>query len=106
MRPAVRRIHSPPASLIDLICFRWSLIVETLTLDWQADAHIGVLTLNRPTALNAMNTRMIEELLQVFRTQAYNDELRCLILTAPGTRAFCTGGDLKERNGMSNEQWR
>ncbi len=80
--------------------------METLTLDWHADAHIGVLTLNRPTALNAMNTRMIEELLEVFRTQAYNDNLRCLVMTGSGTRAFCTGGDLKERNGMSNEQWR
>ena len=81
--------------------------METITLERHLDdGSIAVLTLNRPSALNAMNTRMIEELLELFRAQAYNESLRCLVLTGAGTRAFCTGGDLKERNGMSNEDWR
>jgi enoyl-CoA hydratase len=81
--------------------------METLKLDWLADArNLAVLTLNRPDALNAMNTRMIAELLNLFREQSYNDDLRCLVLTGAGARSFSTGGDLKERNGMSNEQWR
>jgi enoyl-CoA hydratase len=81
--------------------------METLKLDWLGDAHnLAVLTLNRPDALNAMNTRMITELLDLFREQSYNDDLRCMVLTGAGARSFSTGGDLKERNGMSNEQWR
>jgi enoyl-CoA hydratase len=81
--------------------------VETLSLDWhRGDSSIGVVTLNRPGALNAMNTLMIQELLHLFREQAYNEALRCLVLTGAGSRAFSTGGDLKERNGMSNDQWR
>ena len=81
--------------------------METINLErYLDDDSIAVLTLNRPSALNAMNTRMIEELLELFRAQAYNESLRCLVLTGAGTRAFCTGGDLKERNGMSNEDWR
>lgn len=81
--------------------------MDTLKLDWPAgDSSIGVITLNRPDALNAMNTRMIEELLDLFRRQAYNEALRCLVLAGAGSRAFSTGGDLKERNGMSNDQWR
>jgi len=81
--------------------------METLNLDWPGTAAgLAVLTLNRPGALNAMNTRMMSELLSLFREQSYNDDLRCMIMTGSGSRAFSTGGDLKERNGMSNEQWR
>lgn len=81
--------------------------METLKLDWDgATPGLAVLTLNRPGALNAMNTRMMTELLNLFREQAYNDRLRCMVLTGAGDRSFSTGGDLKERNGMSNDQWR
>jgi enoyl-CoA hydratase len=81
--------------------------MDTLDLGWPlGDSSIGIVTLNRPDALNAMNTPMIQELLDLFREQSYNDELRCMVLTGAGNRAFSTGGDLKERNGMSNEQWR
>lgn len=40
--------------------------------------------------------------------QKYSEEpgdVRCVILTGSGDKAFCAGGDLKERNGMSNEAW-
>jgi enoyl-CoA hydratase/carnithine racemase len=80
--------------------------MDTLKLDWLSDSRIAVVTLNRPDALNAMNTLMIQELLNLFREQAYNEALRCGVITGSGTRAFSTGGDLKERNGMSNDQWR
>jgi enoyl-CoA hydratase/carnithine racemase len=80
--------------------------VDSLKLEWPRDAaSVAVVTLNRPAALNAMNTQMIGELLQLFREQAYNDALRCMIITGAGTRAFSTGGDLKERNAMTNDQW-
>jgi enoyl-CoA hydratase len=80
--------------------------MDTLKLDWLSDSRIAVVTLNRPDALNAMNTLMIHDLLNLFREQAHNEALRCGVITGSGTRAFSTGGDLKERNGMSNDQWR
>jgi enoyl-CoA hydratase/carnithine racemase len=80
--------------------------MDTLKLDWLSDSRIAVVTLNRPDALNAMNTLMIQELLNLFREQAHNEALRCGVITGSGTRAFSTGGDLKERNAMSNDQWR
>lgn len=80
--------------------------MDTLKLDWLSDSRIAVVTLNRPDALNAMNTLMIQELLTLFREQAHNAALRCGVIAGSGTRAFSTGGDLKERNGMSNDQWR
>ncbi len=86
----------------------WSIMgadMETLKLEFDSDS-LGILTLNRPGALNAMNTAMITELLNLFREQAYNGRLCCMVMTGAGERSFSTGGDLKERNGMSNEQWR
>ncbi len=81
--------------------------METLKLDLDGGtAGLAVLTLNRPGALNAMNTLMMTELLGLFREQAHNEHLRCMVMTGAGDRSFSTGGDLKERNGMSNEQWR
>ena len=68
---------------------------------------VGIVTMSRPEALNAMNTRMMEELRDVF-SQLYvePDRAACLVLTGEGTRGFCTGADLKERKGMSDAVWR
>lgn len=81
--------------------------METLKLDWDGNAtNLAIVTLNRPGALNAMNTRMFTEFLSLLREQAYNEQLRCMVITGAGERSFSTGGDLKERNGMTNDQWR
>ena len=81
--------------------------METLKLEWDGvTKSLAILTLNRPSVLNAMNTQMLIEFLSLLREQAYNEELRCMVITGAGSRSFSTGGDLKERNGMSNEQWR
>jgi enoyl-CoA hydratase len=79
---------------------------ETLKVTIGED-KVGVITMNRPEALNAMNTRMMEELRDVF-SQLYvePDRAACLVLTGEGTRGFCTGADLKERKGMSDAVWR
>ncbi len=68
---------------------------------------VGVITLNRPDALNSMNTRMMEELRDCFM-QFYVDPsaAACLVVTGSGSKGFCTGADLKERRGMSDETWR
>ena len=79
---------------------------DTLKIAIGAD-KVGIVTMSRPEALNAMNTRMMEELRDVF-AQLYvePDRAACLILTGEGSRGFCTGADLKERKGMSDEVWR
>jgi enoyl-CoA hydratase/carnithine racemase len=68
---------------------------------------VCVITMNRPEALNAMNTRMMEELRDLFAgLYVEPDRAACLVLTGEGTRGFCTGADLKERKGMSDAVWR
>jgi enoyl-CoA hydratase len=79
---------------------------ETLTLTSPAP-HVTVVTMNRPAAMNAMNTKMMEELRDCFaRFYIEPDAARCLILTGAGDRAFCAGADLKERDGMTDAVWR
>jgi enoyl-CoA hydratase/carnithine racemase len=78
---------------------------KTLNLS-RPDDHILIVMLDRPDAANAMNTQMGRELMEVFETfQIELDGLRCVILTGRGEKAFCAGGDLKERRGMSDEAW-
>ncbi len=78
---------------------------DTLTLDRPAP-HVLVITLDRPEASNAMNTQMGLDLMALFEQFLVDaEDLRCLILTGSGEKAFCAGGDLKERKGMSDETW-
>ena len=78
---------------------------ETLSIERRED-HILMITLNRPHAANAMNTRMGEDLMDVFeRFQLDAEGVRVIVLTGAGDKAFCAGGDLKERNGMTDTQW-
>ncbi|TNC07984.1 enoyl-CoA hydratase [Methylobacterium terricola] len=78
---------------------------ETLGLE-RIDDDLLLVRLNRPQAANAMNTRMGEELLDLFeRFQLETDGVRAIVVTGAGEKAFCAGGDLKERNGMTDAQW-
>lgn len=78
---------------------------ETLLVERPAEGVI-LLTLNRPHVLNAVNTRMGEELLTFYADLETDSEVQAVVITGAGERAFCVGADLKERNGMSNEVWR
>jgi enoyl-CoA hydratase/carnithine racemase len=78
---------------------------ETIVLS-RPDDHILVVTLNRPDVANALNTRMGLDLVELFEALSLDlENLRAVIITGQGDKAFCAGGDLKERNGMSDESW-
>lgn len=64
------------------------------TLRWDVDADgVGTLTLHRPEQLNAFDLTMAGELEQFFRTDAWDDSVRAVVVTGAG-RAFCAGMDL------------
>jgi len=67
-----------------------------------------VATLNRPEVLNAVNTALGRALLDLFEgiNRGERPGVRVVVMTGAGDRAFCVGGDLKERNGMSDAEWR
>ena len=57
-------------------------------------AGVGRITLNRPDKMNAYTFTMTQELLSAIAAYRDDDELRVLVVTGAGTRAFCTGGDI------------
>ncbi|MCC7346653.1 MAG: enoyl-CoA hydratase/isomerase family protein [Variibacter sp.] len=68
--------------------------------------HVLQVTMNRPDVANAMNTQMGLDLMHCFEDLALDPkDVRCVVLTGAGDKAFCAGGDLKERRGMTDEQW-
>lgn len=87
---------------------------ETLLLSTPAD-HILCIMLNRPHAANAFNSKMAEEIATVFASlseirekdqdERYLLDVRCIVITGAGERSFCAGADLKERDGMTDEEW-
>ncbi|MEX0828449.1 MAG: enoyl-CoA hydratase-related protein [Haliea sp.] len=71
------------------------------------DSGVVVATLNRPDVMNAVNTALGYELLDFFTriNEGKDPEARVVVLTGAGDKSFCVGGDLKERNGMSDAEW-
>jgi enoyl-CoA hydratase len=66
----------------------------TVLLDVQAD--IALVTLNRPTARNAINADMRRELTEAVEAAAADPAVRALIIRGAGEKAFCAGADIKE----------
>ena len=78
---------------------------ETIKAEDRGEGLV-LLTLNRPQVANALNTQMGRDLLAFFdAVNAAPARTNCVVLTGSGERAFCAGGDLKERNGMTDEEW-
>jgi len=57
---------------------------------------VTLVTLNRPKALNALNSGVLKELIAVFADYDADDSQRCLVLTGSGEKAFAAGADIKE----------
>src|SRR4051812_12758564 len=66
------------------------------TLLYEEDDGVAVVTLNRPAVHNAFNRAMERELQQVWRSLRSNDDVRAVVLTGAGEKAFCTGVDRDE----------
>src|SRR5215475_9801406 len=79
---------------------------KTLNVTRSTGDFIVTVELSRPEALNAMNTAMGEELLHCFDRFTWDRTVRAVVFTGAGEKAFCVGGDLKEREGMTDEAWR
>jgi enoyl-CoA hydratase len=79
---------------------------QTLAVEQQGE-HILLVRLNRPQVLNALNTQMGKDQMDLWtRLTAEPGTTRCVVLTGAGDRAFCAGADLKERDGMTERVWR
>ncbi|MCW2691069.1 MAG: enoyl-CoA hydratase, partial [Mycobacterium sp.] len=57
---------------------------------------VGLITLNRPAKLNALNRQLLSELVEALKKFEEDEEIGCLVVTGAGERAFSAGGDLQE----------
>jgi len=79
---------------------------ETYHLE-RVEDHILIVLMDRPEVRNAKNTQMGLEQKQIFESLYQDTEgVRVVILSGRGDKAFCAGGDLKERKGMTDAEWR
>ncbi len=63
---------------------------------YDVDKGIAMITFNRPDALNAMNTESLKELQEALKRAGSDDQVKCLVLTGAGEKAFVAGADIKE----------
>ncbi|HEY8592779.1 MAG TPA: enoyl-CoA hydratase [Sphingomicrobium sp.] len=61
---------------------------------------VTLVTLNRPQALNALNSEVLRELIDAFGKYDADDSQRCLVLTGSGEKAFAAGADIKEMSSQ------
>lgn len=78
---------------------------DPVLVDSLSDGRVALITLNRPEVMNALNTPLALRFIDVLGGLAAQPAVRVVILTGAGDRAFCAGADLKERLGMTPEQW-
>lgn len=69
------------------------------------DGGVATITLNRPESRNALNLEMCEGLLDAAQAAAMDESVRLVLVRGAGA-VFCAGADLKERQGMSEDQTR
>jgi enoyl-CoA hydratase/carnithine racemase len=78
---------------------------ETLRTE-EKPGDVLLATLARPEVANAFDTGAALEISEVFERFQAEHRYRCVVITGAGDKAFCAGADLKERNSLSEEQWR
>jgi enoyl-CoA hydratase/carnithine racemase len=71
-----------------------------MTIKTEVQGAVGIATLNRPEALNALNTALLNELADVLEAWDRGSEVRCMIVTG-SERAFAAGADIKEMQAKS-----
>jgi enoyl-CoA hydratase/carnithine racemase len=68
-----------------------------MVMSYEKTDRIGMVTLNRPEVHNALNSELVAKLMEACEDFNRDPELTVLVITGAGGRAFCVGGDLKER---------
>lgn len=78
---------------------------QTIVLE-KGDDGIAIVTIDRPKRLNALNEEVLNDLFHVTSELAKDEDLRVVIFTGAGDRAFVAGADIAAMNTMSAEQAR
>ena len=77
--------------------------MELETVLYRVEGNVGIVSLNRTKALNAMSKQIFVDLTTAFDAAEKDDAVRCVIVNAEG-RAFCAGGDIPEMKGLDTPE--
>ncbi|WP_421856790.1 enoyl-CoA hydratase-related protein [Oricola sp.] len=72
-------------------------VVET-----SVEEGVGIITINRPEALNAVNHDVMDEIISAAEGFDNADDIGCIVITGAGEKAFIAGADIKEMSGKSS----
>lgn len=76
------------------------------TILFEQEDNFATITINRPKSLNALNSKVLEELVDALDNVAGNEDIRVLILTGAGEKAFVAGADIGELSTLNPVQAR
>lgn len=71
---------------------------------WEKKNGVGWITLNRPSVRNAINYDVMKYLSTLLNTAKKDEEVKVLIITGAGSKAFCSGGDLSAFHSLKTEE--
>jgi enoyl-CoA hydratase len=91
--------------MLFLLLFLLSTVftLETEFIKYEEEGQISILTINRPKALNALNSQVLEELDKTLE-QIDTSKIRALIVTGAGEKSFVAGADISEMSTLTKKQ--
>src|SRR5262249_48292193 len=78
---------------------------EVMPVTLRIADHVATVTIDRPEVLNAIDAEAEAELESIWQQLEADPEVRCLVLTGAGERAFCVGADMKNVSRSGVEYW-
>ncbi len=93
-----RRVRTPgrhPRAQFHPSAMHWRSAAMSDNILVERDGHVGIITINRPEKLNAMTPEMADAMVATVNAFNVDDDIRCVILTGAGERAFCAGSDIR-----------
>jgi enoyl-CoA hydratase len=83
---------------------KWGEEMENITFEKRE--HVGIITISRPKALNALNSQTLKELNETLDMVSKDSEIYCLIITGAGEKAFVAGADIAEMKDLNVSEGR
>ncbi len=77
-----------------------------MTIRFAVADHVARVTIDRPDRMNAIDQAAEAELMRIWSAIEQDEQVRCVVLTGAGERAFCTGADMKQSGNKTGlEYW-
>ena len=76
-----------------------------MTIRYVVENHVARVTIDRPDRMNAIDEASEAELIRIWGAIEQDSEVRCVVVTGAGERAFCTGADMKQSGNKTGLEY-